>query len=150
MKQTRRNVTTIRVAKQLYRYVLFRRKQQQKNKTATSDCESDCVHGNCEKAGGECVCSPDQWRPGHKTRYWQNLSYVGEHCDQSKVFCVLCFSDNSTFFFFFSELECSQNCRGKCIQHNCVCEYGFVGVDCSIGRVLHSLVRFNSIHTVSN
>lgn len=101
MKQTRRNVTTIRVAKQLYRYVLFRRKQQQKNKTATSDCESDCVHGNCEKAGGECVCSPDQWRPGHKTRYWQNLSYVGEHCDQSKVFCVLCFSGNSTFFFFF-------------------------------------------------
>jgi hypothetical protein len=134
-----------RVAKQLHRYVRFRHEQRLQqsstlplpsSKAKAKDCKH-CVHGNCDKSG-ECVCSPDQWRPGHKTRYWENFSYVGEQCDQSSFFVLLFVSYGTKECVV--ELQCPQDCRGKCVQHNCICNYGFVGKDCSTGTTMP--VRF--------
>ncbi len=62
-------------------------------------CRVTCVHGHCWR--DRCLCSPDQWRAGHRTRYWENVTFVGARCQRA--------------------IACSAECRGRCVHGECLC-----------------------------
>lgn len=71
-------------------------------------CAVDCVHGHCHK--DHCLCSADQWRPNHRTRYWENVTFVGARCHH--------------------QVRCNERCRGLCVHDECICVKPSTGAAC--------------------
>lgn len=65
----------------------------------SDSCQVACVHGHCWH--DRCLCSADQWRAGHRTRYWENVTFAGARCQHA--------------------IECGAECRGRCVHGECLC-----------------------------
>jgi hypothetical protein len=87
-----------------------KRKPSRAAATGSGDeaCAVACVHGHCHR--DRCLCSPDQWRPNHRTRYWENVTYVGARCHH--------------------QVRCDARCRGLCVQDECICVTPSTGAAC--------------------